>query len=384
MPKSLIIMAGQSNANALNGGNGGITPGAVFADMTGSTQVVTGVVAAYGAPLTFGRAEADWYHPDEMATTLVSTIRAALDADPDLNLSGMIWVQGEADSHAVARAGEYGARLVALVDNVAAALADYGDRTAQFHVSLLALSATCPVGQTRAQWDMVRSQQLGLDHPRIDVVDPDTLMPQMNMRSSGMFQPDGLHYQSGVNGVLLTALIRELDLRVTGTAAVDDLRGAAGDDVLDGGGGSDRLTGGAGADVLWGRMGNDMLYGGAGRDVLVGGRGVDTLSGGADADRFVFFAETTVSARAIDRITDFERGVDLIDLRFIDAATQHAGNQAFHLVAQAPAPGQPGAVWLVSDATGTAVWYDVNGDGRADGGVFCAGTAMLSGSDFLL
>ncbi len=384
MPRSLIIMAGQSNANALYGGNGGLGPDAAFAAMTGSSLVATRLVAANGAPLTFGRADADWYRSDEMVATLVSTIRQALDADPDLHLSGMIWVQGEADSHAVARAAEYGARMVALVDRVVAAVADYGDRTADFQVSLLALSATCPVAQTRAQWDMVRSQQLAISHPRIDVVDPDAAMPLTASRSTGLFQTDGLHYQQGTNPVLLTALLRELNLRVAGTDTADTLRGAAGNDVLDGGGGSDRLTGGAGADVLWGRTGNDALSGGAGRDVLIGGSGIDTLTGGAGTDRFEFNAEISDPERAVDRITDFERGVDLIDLRQIDADTRRSGNQAFHLESHGPGSTRPGTLWLTSDATGTAVWYDVNGDGRADGGVFCAGTARLSVTDFLL
>ncbi|MEM7742698.1 MAG: LamG-like jellyroll fold domain-containing protein [Pseudomonadota bacterium] len=122
---------------------------------------------------------------------------------------------------------------------------------------------------------------------------------------------------------------------VDGGAGDDSLFGSKGADSIDGGWGDDFIAGNAGADliygghdddsilgnefadVLYGWSGNDDINGGAGQDLLYGGMGEDTLDGGAsgdtltgglDADVFVF----TVSG-GIDRITDWEDGVDVLD-----------------------------------------------------------------------
>ena len=63
------------------------------------------------------------------------------------------------------------------------------------------------------------------------------------------------------------------------------------------------LSGGAGNDRLLGLSGADTLEGGTGNDILQGG----TADGAVD--RFVFN-----SGDGSDLITDFELGVDLIDL----------------------------------------------------------------------
>ena len=78
---------------------------------------------------------------------------------------------------------------------------------------------------------------------------------------------------------------------------------------LEGGGGADTLTGGAGADTLIGGAGADTLTGGADDDRLIGGAGDDTLTGNAGDDVFVF-----ASGHGSDTITDFDAGVDKIDL----------------------------------------------------------------------
>ncbi len=114
----------------------------------------------------------------------------------------------------------------------------------------------------------------------------------------------------------------------------DKLYGRYGDDVLNGGGDNDSVIGGRGNDVLDGEAGNDWLNGGQDDDVLVGGVGRDvlssiggnvTLTGGAlaadggaggspgDGERDVF-AVTNAHERTVT-ITDFEQGVDVINLR---------------------------------------------------------------------
>lgn len=86
-------------------------------------------------------------------------------------------------------------------------------------------------------------------------------------------------------------------------------KGGAGADRLFGGLSRDVLRGGADDDILLGGAGDDLLQGDAGNDVLIGGGGRDVATGGAGADRFVL----EVGA-GVDRITDFEVGVDMLDL----------------------------------------------------------------------
>ena len=85
--------------------------------------------------------------------------------------------------------------------------------------------------------------------------------------------------------------------------------GGNNNDQFGGGNGDDTLNGFAGHDRLAGDNGNDVLNGGAGDDELFGGRGNDALTGGSGADRF-----RLVTPAGTDTITDFEDGLDLIEL----------------------------------------------------------------------
>ncbi|MBD3676953.1 MAG: hypothetical protein HUJ27_00955 [Rhodobacteraceae bacterium] len=71
----------------------------------------------------------------------------------------------------------------------------------------------------------------------------------------------------------------------------------------------DILTGSEAGDLIEGRDGDDTINGGAGADILRDGAGVDSLRGGVGADYFLFVADGE-----IDRIEDFEPGIDRIDL----------------------------------------------------------------------
>jgi Ca2+-binding RTX toxin-like protein len=95
-----------------------------------------------------------------------------------------------------------------------------------------------------------------------------------------------------------------------GLAGQDILIGDAGSDILNGGADNDVLDGGQRADDLDGGEGNDSLTGGAGNDKLRGGAGDDVLEGGAGSDRFIY----DEVAWGGDEISDFDNGVDLIDL----------------------------------------------------------------------
>jgi Ca2+-binding RTX toxin-like protein len=94
-----------------------------------------------------------------------------------------------------------------------------------------------------------------------------------------------------------------------GGAGDDRLDGGNSDDTLDGGDGNDQLSGGNSNDDLYGGAGDDILSGGNGIDTLVGGTGADILTGGNSRDHFVFNL-----GDGQDRITDFNKNQDLIDL----------------------------------------------------------------------
>jgi hypothetical protein len=79
---------------------------------------------------------------------------------------------------------------------------------------------------------------------------------------------------------------------------------------IDGSADGETLVGGDGNDVIYGLGGADFLFGGEGDDVLVGGTGSDELTGGAGADTFRIAQDED----SMDTITDFEDGVDVLDL----------------------------------------------------------------------
>lgn len=95
----------------------------------------------------------------------------------------------------------------------------------------------------------------------------------------------------------------------------DTLSGSLGDDFAYGGAGDDLIAGGEGDDRLLGDDGKDRLNGGDGDDIIAGGKDADILTGGDGSDRFVFASgDSGATLGARDQITDFESGVDKIDL----------------------------------------------------------------------
>ncbi|MGM3225810.1 serralysin family metalloprotease [Dickeya zeae] len=76
----------------------------------------------------------------------------------------------------------------------------------------------------------------------------------------------------------------------------------------------ENAIGGSGNDILVGNSADNILQGGAGNDVLYGGAGADTLTGGAGRDTFVYGSGQDSTVSAYDWITDFQTGVDKIDL----------------------------------------------------------------------
>ncbi|MBJ7486504.1 calcium-binding protein [Brevundimonas sp.] len=186
---------------------------------------------------------------------------------------------------------------------------------------------------------------------------------------------------------------------IDGGAGNDTLVGDAGDDRLTGGLGSDILDGGDGADtavfngayasytistlngvttvsgadgvdrltnverlqfsdvaftlggpqpvIQQGNAAPDTLAGGAGDDLIVGGGGADTLTGGAGADVFRYTAAADSTAGSQDTITDFQSGVDQIDLAALNATSVSVGRLADgSSVVFAETPGGPVQIFV--------------------------------------
>ncbi len=113
-------------------------------------------------------------------------------------------------------------------------------------------------------------------------------------------------------------------MAITGTTASEQLNGSSANDQIFGLAGNDLLLGNDGNDYLSGDDGSDELRGGNGDDTLDGGNGNDRYVGGAGADTFRISLESTT---ANNEISDFELGIDHIDLsllRIADFATLQA------------------------------------------------------------
>ena len=108
--------------------------------------------------------------------------------------------------------------------------------------------------------------------------------------------------------------------RIQGGADNDSLSGDAGNDTINGNRGNDVIDGGVGSDSLRGGQDSDTISGGAGDDVLSGDAGIDQLTGGAGADRFVFGNGASAIGSTLDTVTDFQQGLDLIQLGVVPAS----------------------------------------------------------------
>ncbi len=335
----IFILAGQSNAVAIEN------------EMRANLDQLYGLgnyrlvsVSAGGAPLTYARALQDWFNPNELRADLITQTVRMLDANPTGEVAGIIWLQGEADTTAGARAELYQTRLTEFIAGFRSSVEDAtgsrqtGIDTANFVIS--ALSAQAPMAVNRIDWTTVLDAQTaianGLDHLRL--VDPDTLLQAAaTSRMTGVFKDD-LHYTDSFAAQLANALIDAAispDDTFHGTAGADRMAGGAGNDVyivnhvadriielrdegtdttrasvsdslrvagteienltltgdadLSGIGNflNNGILGNAGNNRLNGARGADVLYGMDGNDLLIGGSGYDRLFGGSGNDRLV-------------------------------------------------------------------------------------------------
>ena len=153
------------------------------------------------------------------------------------------------------------------------------------------------------------------------------------------------------------------------TAAVN-LYGNEFANTISGNNGANLLAGGAGADRLEGNGGDDVLDGGADQDVLVGGAGADIFRFSAAADSRVGFADT---------ITDFQSGIDRIDLSLIDANSQTGAHDSFLFVGAQSFSGRAGELRYVQSGSNFDLYADRNGDGVADLHIRVTGNGLTLG-----
>jgi Ca2+-binding RTX toxin-like protein len=156
----------------------------------------------------------------------------------------------------------------------------------------------------------------------------------------------------------------------------------------------DTLTGSSGDNILSGLGGNDVIDGGAGNDTITGGSGRDLMTGGSGNDVFVFnHASDTPAAVSsyydLDRITDFVRGEDKIDLHnLVNETTNH---HALDFIGTQGFSGEAGEVQTYfTGSLGHMVQVDLDGDKHADVQFLVGSTTLdemhahLQASDFLL
>ena len=136
---------------------------------------------------------------------------------------------------------------------------------------------------------------------------------------------------------------------------------------------------------------NDIVKGSTGANVLTGGLGSDSLYGGADKVRDVFDFNAITESKvgtARDKVYNFLKGTDDLDLQTIDANTKVSGDQAFKFAGTKVAAN---SVWYaVKDVDGSTatkdiiVCGDVNGDAKADFEIGLVGVTSLTSTDYVL
>lgn len=217
-------------------------------------------------------------------------------------------------------------------------------------------------------------------------------------------------------------------LRLEGTSGADVQTAGDGDDVIVGSAGADTLDGGAGVDIVdysggggliiadLGKGGGtyglahgdryadvegvigtgygdsligdaiaNRLDGGAGNDKLTGNGGADVLTGGAGSDSFLYKTLADSLVGSADVITDFEAGIDRINLYSVDARKGGYSNDSFRWIGDGAFTGLTGELRYEQAGGDTLILGDYDGDKVADFQIMLAGQLVdLQATDFSL
>lgn len=257
---NVYIIAGQSNANNI----ADELAAALRSRDPGCTIVQ---VAQAGAPLTWGRAEGDWYHSEELLATLSSEVTAALQADPAARLAGLVWAQGEADTLDCARADAYSedlsALLAALRENLTASLPERAADVSSFVTIPLLLSAFAPAAEGRDNWESVRQEMLDFaaHNDLVSLLNVDFVAATAGIAAGEMFR-DNLHYCAALVDTLAEAIAARLDGSPVAGFDQGVVYGTSGADTMGlapapAGTAAAPVSGAAGGVVLAGLDGND-------------------------------------------------------------------------------------------------------------------------------
>lgn len=284
--KPVFVLAGQSNAQAIQS-----SVNVQLENVYGKGGYELVHVHAPGAPLTYQRNGLDWLNASELRDTLVESTSAALLGTEDAVFAGVLWFQGEADTHLVGRPDEYQARLETLATETWDGLAEKLGADASIlqvaKFSVTTLSQLAPDAPDRAHWQEITAAQKAAASANdlITVLDIDAVFSDAKIEAP--FK-DGLHYAEAAKAVIATAAVERLTDASSLEQRLDDVeqitRGNAEDDIIIGGKADEIISGGHGADQLHGRAGDDMLKGGADADLLFGGGENDTVIGGSGND----------------------------------------------------------------------------------------------------
>ncbi|MGR3320363.1 MAG: DUF4114 domain-containing protein [Pseudooceanicola sp.] len=356
MGRPIIILAGQSNASRISDE---VRDALEIEFGPGNFDLVE--VYAAGAPLTRPRdGKPDWFTASELPTALAAATVEALSRDGAGRVEGVIWVQGEGDTHGAGQPDSYGSDFNALWSDTAAhVVAAHGSDggLGAAPVVIAELSDAAPAAAARRNWDAVIAAQAALGmQAGISTIDPDTLARTGGLDAAAMFMDD-LHYSDDFSTLLADALVGELfpgpagplDDVIGVIPGPNDMPGSTGDDTyhvdhtddrvaeqagegfdhvvssasfalwrsagwvealtltgdadLNGAGNAlaNRLTGNSGNNRLDGGAGADTILGGAGDDVIRPGTGPDLIATGPGSDR----VSGTSAELAGDVVADF-------------------------------------------------------------------------------
>ena len=175
---------------------------------------------------------------------------------------------------------------------------------------------------------------------------------------------DTLQYTDSADGIVI-------DLNADASGFQSASGGDAEGDVISG---FENVLGTNSNDIITGDAGRNILNGYAGDDILNGGDAKDALLGGAGADQFVF--DTALAASNVDRILDFEAGIDMLMLAgeiFTGLVQGVLSASAFHVAAGGIA--DTADQRIIYDAGNGNLYFDEDGNGTGEAMLFASLTS---------